>query len=78
MGKLLRSHRERAAPAHRMADHECVRERHALADHLEGRAREYDDAAALMKQLMRGGDVGAWPTREHAEEGIVNYAGEET
>jgi len=56
MGTLLRSHQERAALAHRMADHERAQERHALADRLECRAREYDDDGEIMKELMRDGD----------------------
>lgn len=56
MGALLRSHQERAALAYRMAEHERANDRHALADHLEGRAREYDDDAEIMKGLMRNGE----------------------
>jgi two-component system chemotaxis response regulator CheB len=58
VGALLRSHQERAALAHRMAVHERARDRHALADHIEGRARDYDNDVEIMKKLMRNGEMG--------------------
>lgn len=55
LGTLQRAHRERAALARRMAVQERAEERHNLADHLESRAREYEDDARLMMGLIRDG-----------------------
>jgi two-component system, chemotaxis family, protein-glutamate methylesterase/glutaminase len=60
LGTLLRSHQERAALAHRMAGHERANERHALARHLESRARDYEHDVEIMKKLLRN-DGGAEP-----------------
>jgi len=57
MGRLLRSHQERAALAYRMAEHARADDRPTLAERLEGRAREYDDDAEIMKGLMRSGEL---------------------
>jgi two-component system chemotaxis response regulator CheB len=50
--KLMRSHQERAALARRMAEEERTHNRQ-LAAHLEERAREYDEDAELMRQILR-------------------------
>jgi two-component system, chemotaxis family, protein-glutamate methylesterase/glutaminase len=55
LGSLQRSHQERAALARRMADLEREEDRHNLADRLELRAREYEEDAQLVMQLMRRG-----------------------
>jgi two-component system, chemotaxis family, protein-glutamate methylesterase/glutaminase len=58
LGTLLRSHQERAALAHRMAERERASEHHALARHLESRARDYEDDVEIMKKLLRmGGEL---------------------
>jgi two-component system chemotaxis response regulator CheB len=57
LGTLLRSHQERAALAHRMAERERASERHALAQHLETRARDYEHDVEIMKKLLRNGAV---------------------
>jgi two-component system chemotaxis response regulator CheB len=51
--KLLRSHRERAALARRMAQEERGHQRHGLADRLESRAAEYEENAELMLRLAQ-------------------------
>lgn len=56
---LQRVHQERAALAHRMAQHERASERHNLASQLETRAREYEDDARLVTELIRNGFGGA-------------------
>jgi len=50
--QLLRSHRERAALARRMAQAERGHQRHELADRLEARANEYEENAELMLRLV--------------------------
>src|SRR5262249_20652305 len=55
LGTLQRSHQERAALARRMAEQERVGERHNLAEQLERRAREYEEDAELVFELMRSG-----------------------
>ena len=55
LGTLQRAHQERAALARRMARQERLDERHTLADHLESRAREYEDDARLVMGLIRNG-----------------------
>lgn len=57
LNTLLRSHQERAALARRMAEKERVDGRNNLAAQLERRAGEYDDDAALVKSLLRNGEV---------------------
>lgn len=68
LGSLLRSHQERAALVSRMANHERANERHALADHLETRARDYEQGVQIMKKLLRTGEAGSGATSEQAEE----------
>lgn len=68
LGTLLRSHQERAALVSRMANHERANERHALADHLERRARDYEQGVQIMKKLLRSGEAGSGATSEQAEE----------
>jgi len=58
LGTLQRSHQERAALARKMADRERVQDRHRLADHLERRAREYEEDSLLVRELMRSGFAG--------------------
>jgi two-component system chemotaxis response regulator CheB len=55
LGTLQRSHQERAALARKLAERERVEDRHNLADHLENRAREYEEDAQLVVGLMRNG-----------------------
>ena len=55
LGALQRAHAEQAELARRMAAQERARERDNLADHLESRAREYEDDARLMMGLIRNG-----------------------
>jgi two-component system chemotaxis response regulator CheB len=50
---LLRSHRERAALARRMAEKESDQNRHTLAKHLMARARSYQQDADLVEQLIQ-------------------------
>jgi two-component system chemotaxis response regulator CheB len=76
MGVLLRSHQERAALAYRMAEHERASDRHALADHLEARAREYDDDAEIMKRLMRSDEQQTRP-RARTERRLAENADDE-
>jgi len=55
--RLLRSHQQRAALAHRMAEQERGRNRENLAGQLEGRAREYEeDAEVIRRMVQRHGD----------------------
>jgi hypothetical protein len=61
-----------------MAEHEKANDRHALAEHLEVRACEYDDDAEIMKGLMRnGGQVTPLPA-ESQEARVAGYADDET
>lgn len=76
LGTLLRSHQERAALAHRMATHERANDRHALADQLEVRARDYEDDVEIMKKLLRSGEVGP-EASERPEGSVVDYENEE-
>jgi two-component system chemotaxis response regulator CheB len=55
LGSLQRSHQERADLARRMADMEREENRHNLADRLELRAREYEEDAQVLMQLIRRG-----------------------
>jgi two-component system chemotaxis response regulator CheB len=55
LGTLQRAHQERAVLARKMADQERAGKRHNLADQLETRAREYEDDARLVMELMRNG-----------------------
>ena len=59
LGTLLRSHQERAALAQRMAEHERGNDRHALAQHFELRARDYEHDVKIMKELLRNGAAGS-------------------
>jgi two-component system chemotaxis response regulator CheB len=68
--KLLRSHQERAALARRMAKEERRRNRGPLADLLEGRAKDYDNDAELVRRLARSGG-GTAPT--DMKNGIGDY-----
>jgi two-component system chemotaxis response regulator CheB len=52
---LLRAHQERAALARRMAEQERGQNRGLAAD-LEGRARDYEAAADLVRNLLREGN----------------------
>jgi two-component system chemotaxis response regulator CheB len=54
--QLLRSHRERAVLARRMAQEERGNQRHELADRLESRAGEYEENAELMFRMVRQRD----------------------
>lgn len=67
LGTLLRSHQERAALAHRMAEHERANDRHVLAQHLEKRARDYEHDVAIMKKLLRSGEAGPGDMTGRAE-----------
>ena len=49
---LLRSHEERAALAHLMAERERGRNRNSLAGQLEGRAREYEEDAEVIRRMV--------------------------
>lgn len=55
LGTLQRAHQERAALVRKMANQERAEERHNLADQLESRAREYEEDARLVLELMRNG-----------------------
>ncbi len=77
LGTLLRSHQERAALAHRMAEHERANERHALAKHLEGRARDYEHDVEIMRTLLRSGEAGSGTTPDRGEERIAAYGDQE-
>lgn len=66
LGTLQRAHQERAALARRMAEQERVGQRHHLADQLEMRAREYEDDAKLVLELMRNGFGNLAETDEEA------------
>ncbi|HYD06752.1 MAG TPA: chemotaxis protein CheB [Reyranella sp.] len=55
LGTLQRAHQERAELARRMAAQERADQRHGLAQQLEKRAREYDNDATLVKELIRAG-----------------------
>jgi two-component system chemotaxis response regulator CheB len=62
LGRLQRTHQERAVLARKMANQERIGERHNLADQLERRAREYEEDALLVRELMKngfGGTAGA-------------------
>ncbi|MBI2735125.1 MAG: chemotaxis protein CheB [Rhodospirillales bacterium] len=70
LGTLLRSHQERAALTNRMAKHERANEHHALADHLESRARDYEHDVKIMRKLLRSGEAGSGATSQRGEESI--------
>jgi two-component system chemotaxis response regulator CheB len=55
---LFRAQQERAALARRMAASERRRNQGHLAEELEKRAKDYDDAATLVKDLLAMGDDG--------------------
>lgn len=77
LGTLLRSHQERAALAQRMAKHERANERHALAEHLESRARDYEQDVEIMRKLLRSGEAGSGTTLGRGEESIAAYGDQE-
>ncbi len=58
LGTLQRSHQQRAALARRMADRKRAQDRHHLADHLDSRARDDEDDALPVRELMRSGFAG--------------------
>ncbi len=70
---LLRSHQERAALAQRMAKHERAEQRHALAEHLERRARDYEHDAMIMRKLLSSGEAGSGATPERGEESVAAH-----
>lgn len=76
LGTLLRSHQERAALAHRMAEHERAKDRRALAAHLESRARDYEHDVEIMKNLLRSGEAGFGVTEGQGEETVTEYEDE--
>ena len=78
LGTLLRSHQERAALAHRMAERERASERHVLAQHLETRARDYEHDVEIMKKLLRNGAVGTPGRRRRALRGAARSMKPET
>jgi two-component system chemotaxis response regulator CheB len=69
LGTLQRAHQERAAFARRMAEQERAEQRHTLADRLETRAREYEEDAKLVLELIRNGFGAAAADDETAEAG---------
>ncbi len=54
LGRLLRAQREWAALARLLARRERRERRQALADELEARARDHEQGAQLVRQLMQG------------------------
>ena len=73
LGTVLRSHQERAALARRMAEHERANERHALAEHLENRARDYEHDVKIMRRLLSDGEAGSGTIPERGEESIAAH-----
>ena len=67
LGTLQRSHQERAELARKMADCERAQDRHHLADHLESRARDYEEDALLVRELMGSGLAGTGGANEEKE-----------
>lgn len=59
LSTLLRSHRERAELALRMARKEGANGRSDVAAHFEARAKEYREAADLIGQILAGHTVGS-------------------
>jgi two-component system chemotaxis response regulator CheB len=55
LGTLQRAHQEQAALARRMAAAERSKSKDNVADQLEDRAREYEEDALLVQQLIRSG-----------------------
>jgi two-component system chemotaxis response regulator CheB len=74
LGTLQRSHQERAALARKMAKRERAEQRHALADHLEGRARGYDEDAQLVLGLIRNGFAGAAGGNNDSKGSVTDHA----
>lgn len=74
---LLRAHQERAALAHRMAEHERSTDRHALARNLEERARDYDHDVEIMKKLLRSGEMISGAIPERGQGDIAAHGDEE-
>src|SRR5690348_8458437 len=64
LGRLQRGHQGRAALARRTAERERARNRHDIASQLESRAREYEEDAQPVMQLMRRGFGEASATTE--------------
>jgi two-component system chemotaxis response regulator CheB len=73
LGTLLRSHQERAALAQRLAEHERANDRHALAQHLEKRARDYEHDVEIMRKLLRSDEAGSGMPPDPREESIAEY-----
>lgn len=73
LGTLLRSHQERAALVQRLAERERANHRHALAQHLESRARDYEHDVEIMKKLLRNGEVDSGVTAGRGRESIAAY-----
>jgi two-component system chemotaxis response regulator CheB len=73
LGTLLPSHQERSALAQRMAEHERANDRHALAQHFERRARDYEHDVEIMKNLLRSGEAGSGGTPDPAEGTMTEY-----
>jgi two-component system, chemotaxis family, protein-glutamate methylesterase/glutaminase len=63
---MLRTHNERAALARRMAEQERASSRDRLADHLEERARGYDEDAEIVRRLLGARDRGSPDPAPHA------------
>jgi two-component system, chemotaxis family, protein-glutamate methylesterase/glutaminase len=70
---LLRSHQERAALTQRMAERERANDRHALAQHLEKRARDYEHDVEIMRKLLRSGEAGSGGAPDQAEGSVAEY-----
>jgi two-component system chemotaxis response regulator CheB len=77
LGTLLRSHQERAALAHRMAKHERANDRQVLAEHLQGRARDYEHDVEIMKKLLRSGDVASSDASDRGQGTVAAYEDQE-
>lgn len=73
LGTLLRSHQERAALAHRMAEHERAKDRQMLAERLEHRARDYEHDVEIMKKLLRSGEVASGEAPDGGQGDIATY-----
>jgi two-component system chemotaxis response regulator CheB len=76
LGTLQRAHQERAALTRRMAEQEREQSRHNLARQLEIRAREYEEDARLVMELMRNG-FGTVANATNENEGMVRDNGED-
>jgi two-component system chemotaxis response regulator CheB len=76
LGRLQRSHQERAVLNRKMADLEHVEARHNVAQELERRAHEYAEDAQLILELMRNG-FGTAAGAANDEKGNVTGDGED-